>query len=244
MSTLRGIWRLWRVLWHLLWGVCLVYWRAPHWSQTQLQQTVMQWSDALLRHCGLRKQVIGAPAAQTGVLLVANHISFLDITMLHACCYCRFVSKFEVSQWPLIGRCAAAAGTLFLERKSRRAAYHMQQLMAQHLQQGETLAVFPEGTTSDGLHLLPFHGNLLQSAIAAQAPVQPVALQFLDANGQPSTAPCYIDDDSLLHTLWRTVCSQGLVVRVQFGELQYSQARSRQVWADDVRNTIAAMRRT
>ena len=115
--------------------------------------------------------------------------------------------------------------------------------MAESLRAGDVLAVFPEGTTSDGLTLLPFHANLLQAAIAADVPVQPVALQFIDQRtGQVSQAPCYINDDTLFGSVWRTLCAPGIAVVITFGEPQTAQGRDRRAWAADVRATIASLR--
>jgi 1-acyl-sn-glycerol-3-phosphate acyltransferase len=103
--------------------------------------------------------------------------------------------------------------------------------------------VFPEGTTGDGTNILPFHGNLLQAAISGKAPVQPVALSFTDAvTGEHSFAPCYIGDDTLVQSLWRTLCADRLVAVVRFGEPEWSNGRDRRQWAVDLRKTIASLR--
>jgi len=115
--------------------------------------------------------------------------------------------------------------------------------MAESLQQGDVLAVFPEGTTGDGTRLLPFHANLFQAAIAADKPVQPVALRFVDgATGAMSLAPCYVGDDTLLQSLWRTVCTDGLIAEVRFGERQLAQGRDRRTWSADVRRAVQTLR--
>jgi len=110
------------------------------------------------------------------------------------------------------------------------------------LKAGEVLAVFPEGTTSNGVDLLPFHANLLQAAITADVPVQPVAMSFVDSRGALSLAPCYIDDDSLLTTAWRTARSKGLTVRVVFGSPQKAGGRDRRAWAEDLREEVIRLR--
>ena len=177
------------------------------------------------------------------VLLAANHISWLDIVVMHAARHCRFISKADVQYWPIVGTLATGAGTLYIERESRRDAMRVVHRMAERLQAGDVLAVFPEGTTGDGNQLLPFHANLLQAAISAHAPIQPVALTFMDeATGAPSFAPCYIGDDTLIGSLWRTLCTQGLVAAVRFGEPQLAQGRDRRSWAADLRVTIEGMR--
>ena len=243
MRSFVACWRVVRLIVHLLHGLGVVALRFPTLSPAQQQARVQAWSLALLRHAGIRLVVQGQPAVQGPVMLVANHISWLDIPVLHAARYCRFISKSDVQGWPLIGALATAAGTLYIERSSRRDAMRMVHAMRKALQEGEVLAVFPEGTTGDGTTLLPFHANLLQAAISADAPVQPVALQFMDgATGQISFAPCYVGDDTLLQSLWRTLCADNVQVVVQFGAQQRAAGRDRRTWAADLRRTIAALR--
>lgn len=243
VSRWRAAWRLLRALQHILAGLLTILVRFPRLSQAQREIRVQVWSRELLARLGIHLQVTGTPAPMGPVLLVANHISWLDITALHAARYCRFVSKADVKAWPLIGALAAGVGTLFIERESRRDAMRVVRHMADSLRAGDVLAVFPEGTTSDGVQLLPFHANLLQSAIAANAPVQPVALQFIDRrSGERSLAPCYVGDDTLLASVWRTVCTRGITVQIAFGEVQSAQGRDRRAWADDLRRVIEQLR--
>ncbi|OIQ66236.1 acyltransferase [mine drainage metagenome] len=115
--------------------------------------------------------------------------------------------------------------------------------MAGQLAAGAVLAIFPEGTTSDGSQVLPFHANLFQAAIAAQAPVQPVALSFADAaTGQPSQVPCYIGQDTLLGSLWRVAKAAPLRATLRFGEPQWSNGRDRRTWAAAVRAGVAGLK--
>ena len=232
-----------RALVHALSGFFTILLVFPRLSQAQRDLRVQAWSSEMLTCLGIKLVMRGQPVATGPVLLAANHISWLDITSLHAARHCRFVSKADVKRWPLIGPLASGAGTLFIERESRRDAMRVVHHMAERLRTGDVLAIFPEGTTSDGVSLRPFHANLFQAAIAADAPVQPVALQFIDqATGQRSLAPCYIDDDTLLGSLWRTLCTPGIAVMITFGELQTAQGRSRRAWAADVRDAIVGMR--
>lgn len=234
---------MWRALLHILTGLLTVLFRFPRLPQEQREIRVQVWSREMLARLGIRLVVKGVPATQGPVLLVANHISWLDITSLHAARYCRFVSKADVKGWPLIGALASGVGTLFIERASRRDAMRVVHHMADSLRAGDVVAVFPEGTTSDGVQLLPFHANLLQAAITAKVPVQPVALQFLDARtGQRSLAPSYVGDDTLLGSVWRTVRAHGITVQITFGALQTAQGRDRRAWADDLRRAVEQLR--
>ena len=177
------------------------------------------------------------------MLLVANHISWVDIVVVHATRHCRFVSKDEIGRWPLVSTLANAADTLYITRESRRDAMRVVHQMAQCLRDGDVLAIFPEGTTGDGASLLPFHANLLQAAISAEAPILPVALQFVDGRtGAISFAPCYVGADTLWQSLWRTLCTCDVQAVVQFGSPELAQGRDRRTWANDLRETIAKLR--
>jgi 1-acyl-sn-glycerol-3-phosphate acyltransferase len=171
--------------------------------------------------------------------MAANHISWLDILVMHAACHCRFVAKSEIRSWPLVGVLTTGGGSLYIERGSRNDAMRVVHQMAQALQQGQVLAVFPEGRTGDGMTLLPFHANLLQAAISADVPIQPIALQFIDAQTQAlSLAPCYRDDDTLISSLWRTLCAPPLLAQVRYGDKQTAQGRNRREWAQDLQIAV------
>ena len=196
----------------------------------------------MLTRLGVELQLTGTPPLTGPVLLVANHISWLDILVLHAARHCRFVSKSDVKHWPLVGTLATGAGTLYIERASRRDAMRVVHHMAQALKDGDILAVFPEGTTGDGTTLLPFHANLIQAAISAQVPVQPVALQFVDGRtGATSQAMSYIGDESLLGSVWRTLCASQIRAVVKFGAPQAAAGRDRRAWAKDLHTAITRM---
>ena len=228
---------------HVLVGAWLIRFSFPRLSQPERDAVVQAWARAMLARLAIKLVVSGSPPESGPVLLAANHISWLDIVVMHAARHCRFISKATVQHWPIVGRLATGAGTLYIERESRRDAMRVVHHMAERLQAGDILAVFPEGTTGDGTELLPFHANLLQAAISVHAPIQPVALKFMDEASQATSfAPCYIGDDTLMGSLWRTLCADGLVASVRFGEPQLPQGRDRRSWAADLRDTIAAMR--
>lgn len=243
MKSLVAPWRLLRVLWHALGGLLTITLEFPRLTPAQQQARVQHWARGVLDVLGISLEVRGTPAPQGPLLLVSNHISWLDIVVLHAARYCRFVSKADVHHWPLIGRLATGAGTLYIERESRRDAMRVVHHMAQALRAGDVLAVFPEGTTSDGVNLLPFHGNLLQAAIAVDAPVQPVALSFIETGSrQPTLRPCYIGDDTLVGSMWRTLTGPGITVVVSYGGIEHHAGRDRREWAADLREQVRALR--
>ena len=214
MRVLRGGWRLARAALHVLHGM-LVMTGFPAMTMAQRHGRIRWWSSGLLRCLGLTLQVSGT-SRPGGTLLVANHVSWLDIAAIHSAApHARFVSKADVLTWPLLGWLIKGAGTLFIERERKRDAVRVVHAMAQALQGGETVAVFPEGTTGLGAELLPFHANLLQAAVATETPIQPVVLRFFDQQAPFSLAVSFIGETTLLQTIWAVACAQGLQVQVQ-----------------------------
>lgn len=237
--TLRAVFRLARVLVHGLHGLAIVGLRWPWLDDAGRHAHIGRWAHGLLRALGLRLQAQGSPRPGAK-LIVANHVSWLDIMAIHAVCpQARFVSKADVQRWPLVNRLVDAAGTLYLERDKRRDALRVVHQMAEALAAGQTVAVFPEGTTSDGRTLLPFHANLLQAAVATATPVQPVALRYADAAQPISEAARYVGNVTLARSLWWLACGEGLVVHVHLLPAIGSRHAERRALAARVREAIA-----
>ena len=244
MRQVRACWRMLRILGHILAGLWIAAVRLPRLPAVRQSALVQAWALAFLRHAGVTLAVRGQPPGTGPVLLVANHLSWLDIPVMHAARHCRFVSKSDIKDWPLIGGLATAAGTLYIERSSRRDALRVVHLMRDALQAGEVLAVFPEGTTGDGRILLPFHANLLQAAISADAPVQPVGLCFIDrVTGQTSHAPSYIGEETLVGSIWRTLSAPPMVAMVHYGMPERAGNRDRRAWSQHLHATVDVLRK-
>jgi 1-acyl-sn-glycerol-3-phosphate acyltransferase len=227
---------------HILRGIAQITLLFPRLSQPQREMRVQLWARGMLERLGVELTVVGAPPRTGPVLLVANHVSFLDIVVVHAACYCRFVAKANVSRWPLIGTLATGAGTLYLVRESRRDAMRVVHAMVEALGKGDVLALFPEGTTGDGSTVLPFRAGLIQAALAAGAPVQPVALRFAEGSANtPSRAATYIGDESLVGSIWRALRARSLHAVIGFGVPQTARGRDRRAWARDLHAQVAAM---
>jgi 1-acyl-sn-glycerol-3-phosphate acyltransferase len=243
MHSFKAIWKFLRGLWHVFMGMWAIYMRFPQLNPEQREMHVQAWALQFLALWQIHLKVMGQPVRHGPALLVANHISWLDIVVIHSARHCRFVSKSDIRDWPLVGMLATGAGTLYIERTNRKDALRMVKDMASAMQEGDVVAIFPEGTTSDGRDLLPFHANLIQSAIHAQAPVQPMSLQFLDAQtGEITLAPCYIGDDTLLGSMWRTLKAPSIIAVVHFGDLQHANGRDRRQWAQDLRAEVIRLR--
>jgi 1-acyl-sn-glycerol-3-phosphate acyltransferase len=240
----RALWRLLWALSHIVGGLWTIATRFPRLGQNEKEARVHAWAREMLQGVGMSLSITGSPVESGPALLVANHLSWLDIVVMHASRYCRFVSKADIKHWPLVSTLATGAGTLYIERESRRDAHRVVHHMAERLQLGEVLAVFPEGTTGNGVALKPFHANLLQAAISVDAPVQPIALRFVDADtGATSFAPRYIDDDSIFVSIWETLCVRHLRAEVIFGESQRHLGRDRRAWASDLQGEVERLLR-
>lgn len=237
--------KLAKVVAHLLVGLLTVYFHFPKLTQAQKNKRIEAWAGALLAKLAIKFIVNGKPPTRGPMLLVSNHISWLDILVIHAAGHCRFVSKADIKHWPILGTLTTAGGTLYIERESRRDAMRVVHHMSEALSDGDIVAVFPEGTTGNGVDMLPFHANLLQAAIAVDAPVQPLALSFIDAaTGQTSQAASFVGDETLLGSLWNTLKSCNLAAVATYGVPQLANGRNRRTWAADLSTEIASLKST
>jgi 1-acyl-sn-glycerol-3-phosphate acyltransferase len=240
MRSLVGAWRIAHLLVHGVHGLAIILLRFDAYSAAQRHARIQWWSAKLLRLIGITLHVQGAPRPGAK-LVVSNHVSWLDIAAIHAVIpEAHFVSKADVKRWPLIGKLVAGAGTLFIEREKKRDALRVVHQMAAALQAGDTVAVFPEGTTGDGRRLLPFHANLLHAAVTTATPVQPVVLRFFDAQHVVSPLAEFLGETTLAQSAWRFVCARGLNVEVKVLTAQGTAHADRRALAEHLRETIAA----
>jgi 1-acyl-sn-glycerol-3-phosphate acyltransferase len=187
---------------HLLRGMFTVANRFPNATPQARTEMNRAWSVEMLRRCGMKIVVHNDQARlDSGALVVGNHVSWIDIFVVNAWRPTPFVSKAEVRQWPIVGWLAQRLDTIFLQREKRSDAKRIMHELSERLKRGELMCVFPEGTTSAGKDLLPFHSNLFQAAVSAGSFVQPICLMYDDGNGRQSESPAYIDDLTLAQTL-------------------------------------------
>jgi 1-acyl-sn-glycerol-3-phosphate acyltransferase len=235
--NIRAAFRLARAGLLVLSGVGIAATALPWLPEPARQRIKARWSRQMLRALGVRLVPHGTPPI--GGLLVSNHVSWLDILAINALAPANLVSKDDVRHWPVIGWLSAQAGTLFIERGSRLAAQRTREHLVGELRGGGRVGVFPEGTTSCGDHVLPFHGALFQSAIDAGAPVAPVMLRYTDASGQPTMVAAYVGEISFWESVRTIVASDGLTVRVMFLSALDSTASDRRHLAHHSHQLIA-----
>lgn len=241
MSSLRGLGRLLRVVVQVLGGLFTLAVRFPSADAARRHQHIQRWSQAMLKALGIELHVHQQQAVPPACLIVINHVSWLDILCVHAALpQARFVSKADVKRWPLIGWMVAAAGTLFIERERRRDAMRVVHHCAEALRRGDSVAVFPEGTTGDGPQLLPFHANLLQAAVSVDAPLQPLALRYCTPGQRFAAEAAYVGDTHLLASLWRIASARGLQAELTLLPAIDTQAMDRRALAEMARAAIQA----
>ena len=138
----------------------------------------------LCRLIGLRVQVVGEVAPGGSVLFASNHTSWLDVLVLGSVLEGCFVAKGDVAEWPVIGWVAHLGRSIFVSRERSRTGTEAGS-MRDRLKAGDSLILFPEGTSSDGTRVLPFRSSFLSIADAARA-VQPVSVVYDRLGGLPA----------------------------------------------------------
>ena len=231
--------RLLRCALHIGRGVAICALIFPFRSAPQRMGHVQRWCQRMLVVLGIAVRSSGESHAGAA-LFVANHVSWLDILAIMSVRPMRFVSKSDVRRWPVLGWLVACGGTLFIERGKRSDALRVVHLIAGALQAGDAIALFPEGTTSDGHGLLPFHANLLQAAISAEVPVQPIALRFADAASPVSAAAAYVGEMTLVQSLWAVATAADLTAHVALLPAQPAAGQERRALASQLSDPIAA----
>ncbi|WP_245728093.1 lysophospholipid acyltransferase family protein [Nitrosovibrio tenuis] len=212
----------------------------PHLDQPAQRRMAQNWSAGLLSILCIRLRYRGVvPSSETArAMLAANHVSWLDVYSIISVCPARFVAKSEIRGWPLLGWLSRNAGTLFIERSKRSDTARINQHIAEALMIGDRVAVFPEGTTSDGTELRHFHASLLQPAVSVAAILYPVAIRYTDVTGQISRATPYVNI-SLMESLRRILGQTWIDVELIFAEPISSGGKNRRELARHAEQAIA-----
>lgn len=235
-------WRCARLILHFLLGLFEVGLLFPLRSSKVREAAIQRWSRRLCTILAIHIQTHGAAPTHRphNTLLVANHVSWLDIFVLNSVFPARFVAKAEVRHWPLIGWLCAQTGTLFITRERRHDTRRVNKQIAHALQDGDCIAVFPEGGTSDGMSTRAFNASLLQPAVESHAHIQAVAINYYDQHGARSLAAAYIDDMSLWTSLTRLMAEPSLQVRLDYFPRLAAATSSRRELAMQAEQWIAA----
>jgi len=199
-------------------------------------RVIRWWSGTLVRLFGFRIRRYGQPLS-VATMFVANHVSWLDIELLHSQRMMCFIAKAEIARWPLVGWLASRASTIYHRRGNTQSLDSVMQAAIDRLQQGLAIGVFPEGGTGPGTHLRTFHARIFQVAVEANVPVQPVALRYA-RKGELHTSIAFATGESFFANFFRVLGEPGLDAEVHFLSPIESQGNGRRVMADSARQAI------
>ena len=201
----------------------------PHLRPSERDVIIECWCREVLDVLSIRLNLRGEtpPGRVTSVLFVANHVSWMDILIINACRRVRFVAKTEVRQWPLVGWMAARTGTVFLKRTSPRELARMTKSVATFLRRGDCIALFPEGTTTDGTSVQAFRSGLFESAIAAEALIWPVGISYRRLDGSLDTDIAFVGGQSLVSSIVNVLARPATRAQVSFTDPVESSAGDR-----------------
>jgi len=196
------------------------------------------WSATLMRIFGFRLRRYGTPLPGAA-LFVANHVSWIDIELMHSQRMMGFVAKAEISRWPLVGWLASRGGTIYHHRGSNDSLHGVMHQMVQRLEQGQAVGVFPEGRTTRGDAIGTFHARIFQPAVLAGVPAQPVALKY-GLRGDAQTIVAFGEGENFLQNFVRLLGEPGRVAEVHFLEPVASSEDGRRRMAETCRERIIA----
>jgi lyso-ornithine lipid O-acyltransferase len=168
----------------------------------------------ILRRMPVDVEIHGVPPQQG--LLVSNHLSFLDIVLFGAACPCVFISKAEVLRWPIFGTAARMAGTVFVDRSRTAVGSNATADVEVALKEDACVVLFPEGTSTDGSELRPFHSSFYEPAVRAEAEVIAAAVGYPDAPDHLEEDVCYANDDMFFPRLMKALSLSRIAARLDF----------------------------
>ena len=203
-----------------------VLYKQQGFNGKQGQAVIKWWCHRTMNILGLTLSRQGKPFDSSG-LIVANHISFLDIIVIASTTTGLFLAKSTLQSWPVIGFIANRIGTIFIQRNEPRTLHAIIPTLTSMLQQGIPVIIIPEGTTTAGKTVGKFHSSLYQAAINANKPVLPVAIRYM-RNGKPDNIAAYIDNNNFIFSLIKIMAQTRTNVQIYFYDRLDSNNMSRQ----------------
>lgn len=194
------------------------------------------WSRTICRLFGLKIETAGTfqPGPQ---LVVANHISWIDIPLLHSESVLGFVSKAEIADWPVIGYLARVGNVMFHRRGSHDSASGVASVMKERLEQGGKVAVFPEGGILRGDGVKRFHGRLFAAAIETGCAVQPVMIRYM-RGGQHDHDMTFLPGEHFVGNFFRLMSQPGCVAEIRVLPILDSEGKQRRQLAAEAERLV------
>ena len=181
------------------------------------KKVVNNWSKILCRVCGIKIQSKGLKQGNP-VLIVANHISWLDIPIIHSQKLLGFIAKSEIGNWPMFGILIKSGEVVLIKRGKHESRKKVLELMQQRLRQNRSIGVFPEGKATNGDKLGHFHRQLMQAAIETQVPIQAVAIKFIHADGTRNKDIGFRPHEKFIPNILRILTLPGCTAELNFCE--------------------------
>lgn len=206
----------------------------------QRQQAIVRWCGEVLGDLGLAVAAPVATPPQAPMLIVANHVSWLDSLLIGAHLPCCYVAKRELWSWPLVGPLLTASGAVPVERMSPEGLAAAVETCTQRLREGYSVCVFPEGTTTDGTRLLPFQRAFFECAVAADVPVLVAALSYR-RDERPCTGMAWRDESFWASARRIVAQAPGVVAGLRLEPLGPPAGRGRQVLAETAQAVLSTL---
>ena len=239
---LTRLYRAARIFLHTFIGLIVASVVLPLFNNLHKRSIIKWWCGGLLRAFHIQVRTFGClPSANTqGVMFVANHVSWADIHALNSLIPLRFVAKSDIKNWPIFGYLVTKANTLFIDRSKRQQAGRIVETVLDSLKAGDNLCYFPEGTTSDGTHMLPFKSSVLQAAISANTRIWPVAIKYVNADDSINTEMAYAGETSMIQSMKTVIAQKNALVELHFLTPMQAAGRDRRELTDAAFNAIKA----
>jgi 1-acyl-sn-glycerol-3-phosphate acyltransferase len=219
-NSITRYFRISRITTHTLLGVVTAALVFPLSSKIFKLRIIKWWCHHLLNILNI--EVIGhgvlPPTYQTAnnIMFVGNHISWVDIHALNSIIPTRFIAKSDIRSWPVFGYLASKSNVLFVSREKRQDAARIVNITSRSLLEGDTMCLFPEGTTTDGTSVKPFKSSIIQGAIHANAEIWPIAIRYPHKDGSANIAMAYAGDTTLIESIRQILLQKQAVVELHF----------------------------
>lgn len=205
-------------------------------DQLEADKTAVRLARRLAWFFGMRLKVTGTPL-NGAVLFAANHLSFLDILVLHSACAMGFVGKAEINSWPVFGFVARVGGTIFHQRGNHDSATDVTAAMVQRLKAGRAVAIFPEGGIKPGFDIRVFHARMFRAAVEVACPVQPVSVRYM-RNGKRDDVVYFREGESMGVNLLRQLARPVSIAQVDFLPAMDARDQPRRLLAESARAAV------
>jgi 1-acyl-sn-glycerol-3-phosphate acyltransferase len=205
--------------------VVLILSYAQRRDNRKLNKSILnKWSLLLCRICGL-KIVTKGKIQKNPVFLVANHVSWIDIPVIHCFKLVGFVAKEEIASWPFLGWAVKSGETVFIARGKIESRKQVLLELEKRLNDGRSVAVFPEGRATNGEKLGRFHRQLMQAAVDTQTPIQAIAIKYLKKDGSRNKEICFRDNERFVGNVIRVLALPKSIVELNFCDVIDTQSR-------------------